>query len=150
VRLGASGWIGPASNPTAVLADLPAAATGVSHQRDEEAVQLELHAEELQDGAMDEMSLRIPAMSAYSPQQLARTRDDLAYILRYLGLALDLDEPSMFEDFVAWLSEVLAARDVPASVLDTSLEIVAEVARDSGLVRAADICTSARLGLART
>ncbi len=149
-RLGASGWIGPASNPTAVLAGLPTAVTGVSHQRDEEAVQLELHADELRDVAMDEMSRRIPAMSAYSSQQLAQTREDLAHIVRYLGLALDLDEPSMFEDFVGWLSEVLGARGVPAAVLDASLEIVAEVARCSGFIRAADICTSGRLVLAET
>lgn len=147
-QLGASGWIGPVSNPTAVLAGLPAAVTGVSRQREEEAVQLELHADELRESAMDEMSRGIPAMSAYSSRQLARTREDLSYMLRYLGLALDLDEPSMFEDFVAWLSEVLAARGVPGGVLDASLEIVAEVARSSGLVRAARVCTSGRLVLA--
>ncbi len=146
-QLGASGWIGPASNPTAIVDGLSAAVTGVSRQPEEEAVQLELHADELRDSAIDEMSRRIPAMSAYSAQQLTRTREDLAYILRYLGSALDLDEPSMFEDFVAWLS---AARGVPAAVLDASLEIVAEGARGLGLIRAAGICTSARLVLAGT
>ena len=60
------------------------------------------------------------------------------------------DDRSMFDDFVAWLSEVLAARDVPAAVLNASLEIVAEVARGSGLVHAARVCTSARPGLAGT
>lgn len=103
-QLGASGWIGPASNPTAVLAGLPATVTGVSSPRQDEAVQLELYAEELHEDAMDEMSRRIPAMSTYSSRQLARTSEDLANILRYLGLTTDLDEPSMFEDFVAWLS----------------------------------------------
>ncbi len=150
-QLGASGWIGSASNPTAVLAallaDSPAAETGVDRQREEDAVQLELHSDELCDGALEEMSRRIPAMSAYSSRQLDRTRKDVADILRYLGLAIDLDEPSMFDDFVAWFSQFLAGRDVPAAVLDASLDIVAEVTRDAGFVRAADICASARLGL---
>lgn len=70
-----------------------------------------------------------------------------AILPRYLGLAIDLDEPSMFEDFVAWLSHVLRSGDVPAGVLDASLEIVTELASESGLVRAARICTSARLRL---
>lgn len=153
-QLGASGWIGPVSNPTDVLAalltDAPAAVTGVSHERHDEAMQIELHAGELSDGAMAEMSGRIPAMSAFSAQELTRARTDLADILRYLGVALDLDEPSMFDNFVAWLAEVLAARGVPAAFVAATLEIVAEITRDSGLPRAAGICASAQLALAET
>lgn len=148
--LGASGWIGPASNPTAVLAGLRPGVARASRERDEESVQLELHATELRLAAMDQMSIRIPAMSSGPVQHLARARKDVANIIRYLGIALDLDEPSLFDDFIVWHSEFLKARGVPVAGLDMSLDIVAEITRGSGFERAAHICISARRLITQT
>lgn len=143
-QLGASGWIGPASNSTAVLAGLSAAATGTRHEREEEAVQLELQADELLTRIVHEMSQRMSAMSSSTPRQRAWTRATLSDLLVYLGVALDLGEPQIFDEFVAWLSEILAANGVPAAALDETLDIVAEMARESGFVGASDLCASAR------
>lgn len=141
-RLGASGWIGPGSNPTDVLRDArrPAAPPPPRHR---DAVQLELDADDLISRCMAELAVRRPEMSSYSEGQLAATRVDLGYILRYLGVALDLDEAAVFDQFVGWLAEVLGSRHVPATVLKVSLEIVADILERAELRRPAQICSAA-------
>ena len=143
-RLGASGWIGPTSNSTAVLAGLSATATGTRRERADEAVQLEVQADELRARIFHEMSRRISVVSSSSPRQLAWIRATLSDLLACLGVALDLGEPPIFDEFVAWLAEILEAGSVPTAVLDESLDIVAEMARESGFVGAAAACASTR------
>lgn len=145
-RLGASGWIGPESNPTDVLrgAGRPA---GPPHLMHEEAVQLELGVDDLTAGCMAEMLVRMPQMSAYSERQLASTRSDLGHIFRYLALAIDHDEAAVFDHFVSWLAEVLTARRVPPTVLTASMEIVEIILARAEFRRPAKLCSSARRGL---
>ena len=76
-------------------------------------MQLQLGADDLIPGCVAEMFVRMPEMSGYSERQLASTTADLGYILRYLGVAVDLDEVALFNAFVAWLAEVLGARGLP-------------------------------------
>lgn len=142
-RLGASGWIGGDADLTDVLrgSTAPAERAPETHAV---AVQLELVAQELISKCLDEMFVRMPMMSSYSSEQMAHTRVDLGYILRYLGLALDLDEIGLFDDFVIWLAEVLGCRRVPAAVLGASLDILATVLVQADLEPPAEICTSAR------
>jgi methanogenic corrinoid protein MtbC1 len=141
-RLGASGWIGPASNPTTVLGGplRPARPVDLSAV----TMQLELQNEDLVAACITEMFVRIPAMSSYNARQLAHTRADLGYILRYLAVSLDVEEPDLFDGFITWLTEVLSSRNVPPAVLDTSLDIVAVVIARAGFAGPAATCASAR------
>ncbi len=137
-RLGASGWIGPAADPTEVLSGPLRAARAV--QPDALAAELELRGAEIVAACMDEMFARIPAMSTYTSRQLAHTRADLAYILGYLGVAHDVDETELFDDFIAWLADVLASRNVPVGVLAESLDIVAVVLERASHSAPGNVC----------
>ncbi len=146
-RLGASGWIGPASNPTTVLEGplRPARLVGPSAV----TMQLELQNEDLVAACITEMFVRVPAMSSYDARQLAHTRADVGYIVRYLGVSLDVEDPDLFDGFITWLAEVLSSRNVPPVVLDTSLGIVADVIAGAGFSGPAALCASARERLFR-
>jgi len=139
-RIGASGWIGTEAHAS-LLAVNPGPA-GPVLETHPAAVALEVQGEELSSACIAEMSVRIPQMSAYSPRQLAHTRADLGYILRYLALAIDMDERPIFDTFISWLSRVLNSRQVPASTLDRSLEILADVLERAEFQVAAEICSS--------
>ncbi len=142
-RLGASGWIGPGSDPTDVLRG-PLRPAGPPCETHAVTVQLELGAGDLIAGCMAEMFVRAPEVASYTDGQLAHSRTDLGYILRYLGLALDLDEATLFDGFISWLAEVLRCRHVPPAVLGASLDIVASTLERAELQPAADLCASAR------
>jgi len=142
-RLGASGWIGAGKDPSAVLCGALRPA-GPAEGPDAEAVQLEQATEDLVAACMAKLFSSIPEMSSYSERQLAHTRADLRYTLRYLGVALDLDEPELFVDFVRWLAEVLGSRGLPPAVLRTSLDIVAGAVGEAGFARSAALCSSGR------
>ena len=93
---------------------------------------------------MTEMFHAIPSMTSYSARQLNSSRRDLDYILRYLTVAIDLDEPHLFDEFITWLQRVLISRQVPAAVLPTSLQIVGDVIHRSGLEQSAALCQAAQ------
>jgi hypothetical protein len=142
-RLGASGWIGPGADATSVLEGPLAPARSVKFES-AESVQLQLHDHELVEACMTEMFGAIPSMTSYSPRQLNSSRRDLHFILRYLIVAFDLDEPHLFDEFITWLQRVLIARNVPASVLPTSLQIVGDVVLRRGLEQSAALCQAAQ------
>lgn len=142
-RVGASAWIGPGADPGSVLSrDLdPARPAPPAHP---EAVALELQDEDLQSACLAAMADRFPPMAAYSPRQLAHIRSDLGYILRYLAVAIDLDDGPLFDGFLSWLAGILRTRAVPGPDLGTSLEVVGDVVARAGLRQAAATCSSAR------
>jgi methanogenic corrinoid protein MtbC1 len=141
-RLGASAWIGPHTEAASVLAGpLPSARSTILAEP--ESMHLQLNDRELIEACMHQMLAAIPSMASYSPRQLISTRRDLDYILRYLTVAIDLDEPLLFHEFVAWLAAVLEARHVPPAVLSTSLDIIGDVVHRSGLEWSAALCRTA-------
>jgi methanogenic corrinoid protein MtbC1 len=144
-RLGASAWIGPDTHHSLLLAEpLPPARSSTLNET--ESLQL-LDDHELVDACMHQMLSDIPSMATYSPRQLSSSRQDLDYIVRYLTVAIDLDETLLFVEFVSWLAEVLHARHVPPAVLDTSLDIIGRVVHRAGLDRSAALCRAARANL---
>ena len=149
VRLGASAWIGGEMSPTAVLRATHSAARPALAV-DPESARLELCSAELVEACMAEMFLVLPLMSARSERQLDQARTGLSYILGFLRLTIDLDEVAVFDDFIAWLAALLAARDVPAMVVPLSLQIVADAARRAGRERVAATCLSSRDRLQHT
>ena len=72
---------------------------------------------------MGELFLRFPPLAGYSETQLARTREDLGYILQFLEAALLTDDSRLFlEEFLPWLTGVLTSRGLPAGVVTVGLE----------------------------
>ncbi len=147
-RLGASGWIGQFMSATAVLKGSLTPA-GPPKGRDAEAAQLELAAEEVAAAVLAEMFMRMPALSSHNDLQ-QRTGTDVATIVSYLGLALDLEEPQLFAGFVSWLADVQSSRKFPPALVSDSLDLLAGVMERRGLPRAAQICSSARAQLLPT
>jgi len=88
-RLGASGWIGPGMSATAVIKGSLTPAWPPKG-RDAEAAQLELAAEEVAAAVLAELFIRLPDLSSHNELQ-ERTGTDVATIVSYLGLALDLE-----------------------------------------------------------
>ena len=95
-RLGASAWIGAGMDPTPIL-EGPLAPARQGHPPDADATHIELESADLVTQCMSDMLALIPDMASYDEHQLASTRADLAYVLSYLAVSLELDEPELFK-----------------------------------------------------
>ncbi|MDQ1395618.1 MAG: hypothetical protein QOG64_877, partial [Acidimicrobiaceae bacterium] len=95
----------------------------------QEAFDLETAFGPLVSATMAEISLRYPAAAWFDRTQSVRTRADLSWILRYCGAAIDVDDPTLFDDFLSWKRGVLAARGVPAEALTVCLDSLQHVLR---------------------
>ena len=132
VRLGADGW---ASDPAAAARLLgewrqqpPAVGTRPVGMRDAEPLELEAARPELVEAATSQLFLRFPPLAGYTETQLARTREDLGYILQFLEAALLTDDPRLFlDEFLPWLTGVLTSRGLPSGVVTVGLEALGAV-----------------------
>ena len=67
-----------------------------------------------------------PELSSYTPAQWERTHEDFDSIVEYTLLAERLDDEGILVDFIAWLTAVLTVRHVPASILQSGLDAIAD------------------------
>ncbi|MBV9094157.1 MAG: cobalamin B12-binding domain-containing protein [Streptosporangiaceae bacterium] len=67
--------------------------------------------------AMRALTARVPAVAGYTPWQLAKTREDLDYIIRFVEASLLTADDSIVTDFAGWLASVLAARGLPDGIV---------------------------------
>jgi methanogenic corrinoid protein MtbC1 len=88
----------------------------------QEAADLDVAGHDVVSAAMAELALAYRPMRAFDGDQRARTREDLAWIVRFCGAAIDVADPSVLSDFLVWVQRVLAARHVPEQALERSLE----------------------------
>jgi len=132
--LGADLWAPTPSAVAALLRDpLPehlnehsadlAAATELARERDN-----------LVAAAMDELSHRLPVMAHFDDFQRARTSEDLAYIIQFATAALLVRDRRVFDDFLAWLDDLLLARGVPPGTTAVSLDAIRSAAPPPALV----------------
>ena len=99
--------------------------------RDAEPLELEAARAELVETAMSELFLRFPPLAGYSETQLARTREDLGYILQFLEAALLTDDPRLFlDEFLPWLGAVLDAFPRGRELLVRARQLAADRALD--------------------
>jgi methanogenic corrinoid protein MtbC1 len=131
-RLGADGWAPDAGAAAHLLGEWrrqpPAVGKWPAGMRDAEPLELEAARPQLVEAAMSELFLRFPPLAAYSEAQLARTREDLGYILQFLEAAQLTDDPRIFlEEFLPWLTRVLTSRGLPAGVVTVGLEALEAV-----------------------
>ena len=64
--------------------------------------------------------------------EVGRTRclEDMHYNLEHIAPAVALNEPVLFERYVIWLRDMLAARNVPVDDVRRSLELTNDVVRE--------------------
>jgi methanogenic corrinoid protein MtbC1 len=74
--------------------------------------------------AMELLAQRFPPFAAYTDDQRDSTREDFDYILQFVEAALLTDDPTVVAEFVQWLSRLLTARDLPASIVPLSLDVL--------------------------
>ena len=131
-RLGADGWAPDAVAAAHLLAGWrqqpPEVAKRPAGTSDREALELEAARPQLVGAALNELFLRFSPLAGYSEAQLARTREDLAYILQFLEAALLTDDPRIFlSEFLPWLAGVLTSRGLSADVVTVGLEALGGV-----------------------
>jgi len=61
-------------------------------------------------------------MAAYDQNSLARTREDLVYIVQFVAAALAAADDTVFLEFLTWLDHLLAHRGVPTRAIIAGLE----------------------------
>lgn len=76
--------------------------------------------------AMSALAIRFPPLAAYTDWQLARTREDLDYILRFAEASLLTGDDSIITSFASWLTSVLTARGLPHGIVPLGIEVLHE------------------------
>lgn len=76
------------------------------------------------ESAMITLARRFPPMLEFSKGQVARTREDFDYILRFVEAALLTADDSIVLEFADWLSSVLTSRGLPETIVAMSFEIL--------------------------
>ena len=125
LMLGADAWAPDVDTALQVLAVWRRDGASVSSTPvplDPVALSLDARSIEFADLAFEELTRRFPSMAAYDRAQLASTREDLAFIVRFAAAARLLDEPEVFTTFLGWLESLLGARGVPTQALVARLE----------------------------
>jgi len=89
------------------------------------AMVLDLDSPLLASAAFDSMTASRPWMREFTAEQMARTREDLVFIVRFIAAARLVEEPTVFLEFLDWLSSLLGARGVPSTALVAGLEALA-------------------------
>jgi len=126
-RLGADGWAPNLDSAVRLLRrwqqEPPELLAGPT-TLDEGAVQLELSADDVAADALAQWSLAFPLGSSYDDAQLSKTREDLAFITRFVAAALLVRDPSVLTEFLDWRGALQANRGVPPRALEVELDVL--------------------------
>jgi len=135
LRLGADAWAPDVAATVATLRgwaqDRPSPSPDPT-AFDGAAMVLDLDSPSLASAAFDSMAASGSWMSDLDTEQVARTREDLVSIVRFVAAARLVDDPSVLMEFLEWHHALLGARGVPRTALIGGLEALAP------LVAAAD------------
>jgi methanogenic corrinoid protein MtbC1 len=128
LRLGADAWTPDVATTVATLhewADNRPSPPPVPTAFDGVPMVLDLDSQLLASAAFDSMTASRSWMSDLTTEQVARTREDLAFIVRFIAAARLVDDPAVFLEFLDWLNTLLGARGVPGTALVAGLEALA-------------------------
>jgi hypothetical protein len=119
--IGADGW---AADAEALLGPLPGL-TGRTKEVPAEVSLLDAVDDAIIALAYDRLVDRFPRLASMTRYQQTRTRQDLVWMARYTAAGLLTADSTIVEELLAWLC-VLLDGTVPASVITTSAQLVAE------------------------
>ena len=143
-RLGADAWALTAADATAILLGWKSEPPSVSREPtlvDPVALRLTAQADALGGAALDGLAARFLPMADYDERRMARTREDLVFIVQFLAAALLAADQAIFGDFLNWLQNLLVQRGVPPQALIAGLEALRPVveAVDAGAALLLDL-----------
>ena len=124
-RLGADAWALTAADAAAILVGWESEPPSVSREPglvDPVALRLTAQADALGGAAFDGLAARFRRWLITTNAGLARTREDLVFIVQFLAAALLAADQGIFSDFLNWLQNLLAYRGVPPQALIAGLE----------------------------
>jgi diguanylate cyclase (GGDEF)-like protein len=124
-RLGADAWALTAADAAAILLGWKSEPPSVSREPtlvDPVALRLAAQADALGGAALDGFAARFPPMADYDERQMARTREDLVFIVQFLAATLLAADQAIFGDYLHWLQNLLVQRGVPPRALIAGLE----------------------------
>jgi methanogenic corrinoid protein MtbC1 len=93
---------------------------------------LELAGTELVDHSIGLLVDGLAWMAQLDERQMARTREDLAYIFRYLAVSILVDDDRIFVEFLVWLKGVLTSRGLPPDTVATTLPVLTKALLTAG------------------
>jgi hypothetical protein len=86
------------------------------------ALRLSAQAGVLGRAAMEGLAARFPRVADYDERQLARTREDLVFIVRFLAATMLAADNAIFSDFLRWLQNLLVPGGIPRQALTAGLD----------------------------
>lgn len=124
--IGADAWASSTGSAAAILAGWLSGSPALAAPTADEAASLALAAERpaLIERAMSALAARYPPLTHYTAWQLARTREDFGYIIRFVEASILARDDSIVTDFAGWLASVLAARGLPDRVVPLSIGVL--------------------------
>lgn len=132
-RLGADAWALTAADATEILLGWKSEPPSVGRKPtpvDPVALHLTAQAGALGSAALDGLADRFPPMADYDKRQIARTREDLVFIVQFLAATLLAADQAIFGDFLDWLQDLLTHRGVPPQALIAGLGALRPVVAD--------------------
>jgi methanogenic corrinoid protein MtbC1 len=141
--LGADAWASTPQHATAILTRWASNRPPLAVPAVDDSPALAVAAERplIVERAMNVLASRFPPLAHYTSQQLARTREDLGDILRFVEASLLTGDDTIVTDFATWLMSIRSARGLPDGVVPLG----ADVLRDSlpnGLNQASQLLTA--------
>jgi methanogenic corrinoid protein MtbC1 len=131
-RLGADAWAAGIDGAAAVLRgwqhEPPHVSSGPT-SFNTAAVQLDVSAAEIAGEAFESLIADYPPMASFNDNQLARTKEDLAYITRFAAAARLVADPTVLTEMLDWLRTLLGNRGVPPVALNARLRALVPVIR---------------------
>jgi len=128
IRLGADAWAAGIEDAVAILRGWQEDSPDFSPDPtdiDGGLLLLELRSQEIAAAAFESLTSLYPTMATYNDEQLARTREDLAFITQFTAAARLVGDPTVLTDMLEWLRTLLAPRGVPSAAVDAGLRALA-------------------------
>ncbi len=124
--IGADAWAPGTGRAATILARWASSRPVLAAPTAGEAPALALAAERpaLTERAMSALAARYPPLAHYTPWQLARTREDFGYIIRFTEASILTGDDTIATDFASWLASLLAARGLPDRIVPLSIGVL--------------------------
>jgi methanogenic corrinoid protein MtbC1 len=126
--IGADAWASTPDSAVAILSgwvsNRPPLAAPV--RDDAPAIAAEAERPLIVERAMSILASRFPPFADYTSWQLARTREDIDYILRFASASLLTGDDSIITGFASWMTSVLAARGLPDGIVPLGIGVLRE------------------------
>jgi MerR family transcriptional regulator, light-induced transcriptional regulator len=140
--IGADAWASTAQQAAAILTGWASSRPPLAVPLVDEGPALALAAERppIVERAMSVLASRFPPLAHYTSQQLARTREDLGYILRFVEASLLTSDDTIVTDFATWFTSILVARGLPGRIVPLGAGILRDCL-PHGLTQASRLLT---------